>query len=107
MHQLSGGWHGKVSAVASPAGREDGLHPALGAGRANPCPVRDLPLARLHLSGRPAIVKRFYKEVYMVKSLIAICAMAGMLGLSACSGMGKGETVGTAGGAVAGGALGS
>ena len=43
----------------------------------------------------------------MVKSLIAICAVAGMLGLSACSGMGKGETVGTAGGAVAGGALGS
>ena len=43
----------------------------------------------------------------MVKSLIALCAVAGMVGLSACSRMGKGETVGTAGGAVAGGALGS
>jgi osmotically inducible lipoprotein OsmB len=43
----------------------------------------------------------------MVKSLIAVCAVAGMLGLSACSGMGRGETVGTVGGAAAGGAIGS
>jgi len=43
----------------------------------------------------------------MVKSFIALCAVAGMLGLSACSGMGKGETVGTVGGAAAGGVLGS
>ena len=33
----------------------------------------------------------------MMKSLIAVCAVAGMLGLSACSGWGRGETVGTVG----------
>src|SRR4051812_49439112 len=43
----------------------------------------------------------------MLKSLFAICAVVGMLGLSACSGMGRGETVGTVGGAAAGGAVGS
>ena len=43
----------------------------------------------------------------MMKSLIAVCAVAGMLGLSACSGWGRGETVGTVGGAAAGGAVGS
>lgn len=43
----------------------------------------------------------------MMKSLIALCAFAGVLGLSACSGMGKGEQVGTVGGAAAGGVLGS
>jgi len=42
----------------------------------------------------------------MLKSLIAVCAVAGLLGLSACSGMGRGETVGTVGGAAAGGAVG-
>ncbi len=39
----------------------------------------------------------------MMKSLIAVCAVAGMLGLSACSGWGRGETVGTVGGAAIGG----
>ena len=39
----------------------------------------------------------------MLKSFIALCAVAGMLGLSACSGMGRGETVGTVGGAAIGG----
>src|SRR4051794_41693727 len=43
----------------------------------------------------------------MLKSLFAICAVVGMLGLSGCSGMGRGETVGTAGGAAAGGLVGS
>jgi osmotically inducible lipoprotein OsmB len=43
----------------------------------------------------------------MIKSFVALCAVAGMLGLSACSGMGRGETVGTVGGAAAGGAIGS
>ena len=43
----------------------------------------------------------------MLKSFIALCAVAGVLALSGCSGMGKGETVGTAGGAVAGGVVGS
>ena len=43
----------------------------------------------------------------MMKSLIAVCAVAGVLGLSACSGWGRGETVGTVGGAAAGGAVGS
>ncbi len=38
----------------------------------------------------------------MMKSLVARCAVA-MLGLSACSGMGRGETVGTVGGAAIGG----
>ena len=39
----------------------------------------------------------------MLKSLFAVCAVVGMLGLSACSGMGRGETVGTVGGAAIGG----
>jgi len=52
-------------------------------------------------------VNHFYKEVHMMKSLIALCAFAGVVGLSACSGMGRGETVGTVGGAAAGGAIGS
>ena len=45
----------------------------------------------------------------MVKSLAVLFAVAGLVGLSACSEMEhrRGETVGTAGGAVAGGALGS
>ena len=45
----------------------------------------------------------------MMKSLMALCAVAGLIGLSACSEMEhrRGETVGTAGGAVAGGAVGS
>ena len=43
----------------------------------------------------------------MLKSFIALCAVAGVLALSGCSGMGKGETVGTVGGAAAGGAVGS
>lgn len=43
----------------------------------------------------------------MLKSFIALCAVAGIVGLSACSGMGRGETVGTVGGAAAGGAVGS
>jgi osmotically inducible lipoprotein OsmB len=43
----------------------------------------------------------------MLKSFIALCAVAGVMGLSACSGMGRGETVGTAGGAAAGGVVGS
>jgi osmotically inducible lipoprotein OsmB len=43
----------------------------------------------------------------MMKSFVAMCAVAGMLGLSACSGMGRGETVGTVGGAAAGGLIGS
>lgn len=43
----------------------------------------------------------------MMKSFVAIFAVAGVLGLSACSGMGRGETVGTVGGAAAGGAVGS
>jgi osmotically inducible lipoprotein OsmB len=45
----------------------------------------------------------------MMKSFIALCALAGTLGLSACADMKdhRGETVGTAGGAVAGGAVGS
>src|SRR6266850_2258596 len=91
--------------MASPAGREDGLHPAVAPGGADSRPVRDLPAARLHLSrGR---INPFYKEVHMLKSFIALCAVAGMVGLSACSGMGRGETVGTVGGAAAGGAVGS
>jgi osmotically inducible lipoprotein OsmB len=49
----------------------------------------------------------FYKEVHMIKSFVALCAVAGILGLSACSGMGRGETIGTVGGAAAGGAVGS
>jgi osmotically inducible lipoprotein OsmB len=53
------------------------------------------------------LVNPFYKEVHMLKSFIALCAVAGVVGLSACSGMGKGETVGTVGGAAAGGVLGS
>lgn len=43
----------------------------------------------------------------MLKSFIALCAVAGVLGVSACSGMSRGETVGTVGGAAAGGAVGS
>ena len=45
----------------------------------------------------------------MMKSLMVLCAMAGLIGLSACSEMEhrRGETIGTAGGAVAGGAVGS
>ena len=43
----------------------------------------------------------------MMKSLIAVVAVAATLGLSACSGWGRGETVGTVGGAAAGGAIGS
>ncbi len=45
----------------------------------------------------------------MLKSFVALCAFAGMLGLTACADMQnhRGETIGTAGGAVAGGALGS
>lgn len=45
----------------------------------------------------------------MVKSLMVLCALAGLIGVSACSEMQhrRGETVGTAGGAVAGGVLGS
>ncbi|HUQ76692.1 MAG TPA: glycine zipper 2TM domain-containing protein [Burkholderiales bacterium] len=43
----------------------------------------------------------------MFKSFIALCAVAGVMSLSACSGMGRGETVGTAGGAAAGGVVGS
>ena len=49
----------------------------------------------------------------MVKSVLMVCAMAGTLGVAGCSGMKedfnqhRGETVGTAGGAVAGGAVGS
>jgi osmotically inducible lipoprotein OsmB len=42
----------------------------------------------------------------MMKALIALC-IAGSFALAGCSGMGRGETVGTAGGAVAGGAVGS
>jgi len=42
-----------------------------------------------------------------MKSFLAFCAVAGVVGLSACTGMGKGETVGTAGGAAAGGLIGS
>ena len=41
----------------------------------------------------------------MTKVLIAVLACAGAIGLSACAS--KGETVGTVGGAVAGGAIGS
>ena len=48
-HQLLGGWYGKVSTVASPAGREDGLHPVVGARGAHSRPVRDFPASRLHL----------------------------------------------------------
>ena len=42
----------------------------------------------------------------MVKSVLMVCAVAGALGVAGCSGMGedmkqhRGETVGTAGGAV-------
>ena len=43
----------------------------------------------------------------MLKSFIALCAVAGVVGLSGCSGMGRGETVGTVGGAAAGGVIGS
>ena len=45
----------------------------------------------------------------MVKSLMILCAVAGLVGVSACSEMEhrRGETVGRAGGAVAGGAVGS
>lgn len=49
----------------------------------------------------------------MVKSFLMICAAAGALALAGCAGMAddmkqhRGETVGTAGGAVAGGAVGS
>lgn len=44
----------------------------------------------------------------MVKSFLAFCAMAAMIGLSACSSNpGKGEKVGTVGGAVGGAAVGS
>ena len=42
-----------------------------------------------------------------MKSFLALCAIAGVVGLSACTGMGRGETVGTAGGAAAGGVIGS
>jgi osmotically inducible lipoprotein OsmB len=42
-----------------------------------------------------------------MKSFIALCAVAGVVALSGCSGMGRGETVGTAGGAAAGGLVGS
>ena len=42
-----------------------------------------------------------------MKSFLALCAIAGVVGLSACSGMGRGEAVGTAGGAAAGGVIGS
>jgi osmotically inducible lipoprotein OsmB len=43
----------------------------------------------------------------MLKSLFALCAVVGMLAVSGCSGWGRGETVGTVGGAAAGGAVGS
>jgi osmotically inducible lipoprotein OsmB len=47
----------------------------------------------------------------MLKSFIAFCAVAGVVGLAGCSTdqmkNHRGETVGTAGGAVAGGAVGS
>ncbi|HEX4928350.1 MAG TPA: glycine zipper domain-containing protein [Burkholderiales bacterium] len=49
----------------------------------------------------------------MVKSALVVCAVAGALGVAGCSGMSedlkqnRGQTVGTAGGAVAGGAIGS
>jgi osmotically inducible lipoprotein OsmB len=49
----------------------------------------------------------------MMKSILAICALAGALGIAGCGSMGedikqhRGETAGTAGGAVAGGAVGS
>lgn len=43
----------------------------------------------------------------MKKSLMAVCAVAATVALSACSGWGRGETVGTVGGAAAGGAVGS
>jgi len=49
----------------------------------------------------------------MVKSFLMLCVAAGALGVAGCSGMAedmkqhRGETVGTAGGAVAGGAVGS
>jgi len=43
----------------------------------------------------------------MLKKFVALCAVAGVVGLSGCSGMGRGETVGTAGGAAAGGLVGS
>ena len=47
----------------------------------------------------------------MLKSFIALCALAGAVGLAGCSTDAwqnhRGETVGTAGGAVAGGAVGS
>lgn len=44
----------------------------------------------------------------MLKSLIALCAVAAMVGISACSSNpGKGEKVGTVGGAVGGAAVGS
>jgi osmotically inducible lipoprotein OsmB len=42
----------------------------------------------------------------MMKALIALC-IAGTLGLAGCSGMGRGETVGTVGGAAGGAAIGS
>jgi len=43
----------------------------------------------------------------MMKSFVALCAVAVTLGVSGCSGWGRGETVGTVGGAAVGGALGS
>src|SRR6476661_1058335 len=92
--------------MAAPTGRQDGLHPAVGPRGADSRPVRNFPAPRLHLR-RERPLPLLTTEVHMLKSLIAGCAVAGMLGLSACSGMGRGETVGTVGGAAAGGAVGS
>ena len=39
----------------------------------------------------------------MMKSFVALCAVAVTLGVSGCSGWGRGETVGTLGGAAIGG----
>ncbi|HEX7053782.1 MAG TPA: glycine zipper domain-containing protein [Burkholderiales bacterium] len=49
----------------------------------------------------------------MTKSILAACALAGVVGLAGCESMredlskNRGEAIGTAGGAVAGGAIGS
>src|SRR5687768_6993675 len=48
--------YGKAAAVASEAGRQARLHPAMGPWRAHPDPVRHFPAARLQLSAISSVV---------------------------------------------------
>src|SRR6185369_9344462 len=77
------------------------IHPAVGAWRSHSCPVCDLPAPRLHLARTEVDLFTTTGGNDMNKFLIA-SAIAG------CGGnpTGKGETIGTVGGAAAGGAIG-